>query len=129
MFVFFIVFFAVWSFWNTAFSQDTYDPISPDLPIESLQKGRVPSLGEYLNEIFTFTLAIAALLAVIRITMGGITYMTSSSGGATGEARETIKSAVLGLLVILATYLILNQINPDILRFDIGGREVNEITK
>jgi len=99
---------------NTAVAQE-YVPIS-ETPF--IKEGPLPTIEVYLNKIFVFTLGIAGLLAVINITMGGITYITSSSGGSTEAAKAKIADAIKGLLLILATYIILNAVNPEILKFN-----------
>ena len=48
--------------------------------------------------------------------------MTSESLGMKEEGRERIRNAVVGLILLSASFLILNTINPNILNFklDIG---------
>ena len=100
-------------------AQKTYVPISP---IPNLtEEGNNLNLENYLNNAFTFALGIATILAIIKIALGGIKYMMSKSPGGTEDAKGTIWSAIIGLLLILTTFIILKQINPDILKLDIGG--------
>ena len=71
--------------------------------------------GNYLNIIIKLILGIAAVLAMVMITMGGIEYMTSDLVSSKEAGKETIKNAILGLLIALGAYLILNTINPQLL--------------
>jgi len=89
---------------------------------ESVGNCDLPTFEEYFSRIFIFVLGIAAILAVVRITIGGIKYMTSSVAGSLEDAKEMIRQAIIGLILLLVSYLILNQINPDLLR--IGLRSV-----
>lgn len=73
------------------------------------------SLSGYVNSLFTFALSLGAVLAVLRIAYGGYLYMGSDSWGNKSEARKVIGGAVIGLLLLLSIWLILNQINPHIL--------------
>lgn len=99
-------------------AQDAYIPISP---VPNLTDGGSGlTLESYLNNAFTFALGIATILAIIKIALGGIAYMTSKSAGGSEGAKKTILNAVVGLLLLLSTFIILKQINPDILRLEIG---------
>jgi|GEM_PF-2177744 len=70
------------------------------------------ALGKYLNIIIRLAIGIAGVLAVIMIVMGGIQYMTTELVHSKGQAKERITNAILGLLVALGAWLILNTINP-----------------
>jgi hypothetical protein len=76
------------------------------------------SLGDFLNRLFAASLSVGAVLAVLRLAYAGYLYMTSEAFGQKTHAKEVIGNAVLGLLLLLSIYLILFQINPDILKFD-----------
>ncbi len=71
---------------------------------------------EYLGFIFNRAIAIAIVLAVIMIAWGGLEYMFSQVPGIKSESKGRIWSAVGGLLLVLAAYLILQEINPDIIQ-------------
>ena len=77
------------------------------------------TLAAFFSAMFTAALAIGATLAVLRLGYAGFMYMTSDVWGNKHHATEIIQQAVLGLLLLLAVYLILFQINPDILNLDI----------
>lgn len=70
------------------------------------------SFSQYVNFLYGFSIAIAALLAVIKIIIAGVKYMLSSLPGTKGDAKTEIQGALLGLLLILGAFLILNTINP-----------------
>jgi hypothetical protein len=59
-------------------------------------------------------IALAVLLAIIMTIWGGFKYMTVESVTGKSGARKTIQDAVTGLLLALASYLILYTINPDL---------------
>ncbi|PIR82532.1 hypothetical protein COU20_01895 [Candidatus Kaiserbacteria bacterium CG10_big_fil_rev_8_21_14_0_10_59_10] len=77
------------------------------------------SLPELLNALFKFSISIGAILAVIMLAYGGYLYMADDLWTSKGKAREVIWNAVIGLLLLLAVWLILNQINPDLLNLNI----------
>jgi len=83
-------------------------------------------LPGYINSVFTIVLSIGAILAVLRIAYGGYLYMGSADmWGNIQQAKETIGDAIIGLLLLFAIYLILNQINPNLLNLNV----LNDIQK
>ncbi|MCE9541775.1 hypothetical protein K8R03_04450 [Candidatus Kaiserbacteria bacterium] len=76
-------------------------------------------LSSFISTLFTFSLSLGAILAVLRLGWAGYLYMTTDSWGSKGHAKEVIGDVVLGLILLLAIWLILHQINPDILKLDV----------
>lgn len=72
------------------------------------------SFNDYINALYALAISVAALVAVIKIIVAGVKYMLSDVVSSKGAAKEDIQSALLGLLIIAAAYLILNQINPNL---------------
>ena len=83
-------------------------------------------LADFLSKLFSAAISIGAILAVLRLAYAGYVYMTSDAWSDKGHAREVIGDVVLGLLLLLSVWLILNQINPQILSLDVlrGAREL-----
>jgi|GEM_PF-995625 len=71
--------------------------------------------GTYLNLMIKIFLGICAVLAMIMIVWGGIQYMTSDLASSKEEGKKYITNAVLGLILALGSYAILNTLNPDLL--------------
>jgi hypothetical protein len=84
-------------------------------------------LAGFFNGFFKVAIVVGAMLAVIRLGYAGFVYMTTDSFGAKGDARQIIQDAVLGLLLLLSIWLILYQINPNLLNLDIL-RSVNQVS-
>ncbi|MBP9714999.1 MAG: L,D-transpeptidase [Candidatus Pacebacteria bacterium] len=74
------------------------------------------ALGKYLNKLIILIIGIAAVLAMVMIVMGGITYMTSELVSSKEAGKQQITHAILGLLLALGAWLILNTINPNLLK-------------
>lgn len=95
-------------------------PLVP--PTQSSKLGNLygsSDLSSFINGLFKFALAIGAIVAVLRIAWAGYLYMGQSDmWSKKGEAKEIIGDVTLGLLLLLAIYLILYQINPDILKLN-----------
>ncbi len=92
-------------------------PLSPGLPIlgRSLS-GNLPTL---INTLVGLSVAVAAVLAVIMIAIGGFKYMTTDSMFTMGSAKEQITNAIVGLLIVLAAILILKTINPNLVSMNL----------
>lgn len=93
------------------------NPIAEYVPLEPISgvTDNVGSLADFLNNLFLFGIAIAAGLALIMITLGGIQYMTTDSVSGKSEGKDRIFSAVGGLILLLIAVLIIETINPTIL--------------
>jgi len=68
----------------------------------------------YINALYALSISLAALLAVIKIIIAGAKYMLSDVVTDKSEAKEDIKGALLGLLLIVSAVLILTTINPNL---------------
>lgn len=99
-----------------ALGADNFVPLAP---IPNLDTGSNATLGSYINSLFFLIISVAAMLAVIKVVIGGFQYMTqTSSTSATAKARETIRDAIIGLILLLSSYLILSIVNPQILSLE-----------
>ncbi len=75
--------------------------------------------SSFINGLFKFALAIGAIVAVLRLAYAGYLYMGQSDMWShKGVAKGIIADVTLGLLLLLSIYLILFQINPDILKLN-----------
>jgi len=78
--------------------------------------------GNYINSVYTWSIGIGALLALLVLVVGGIEY-TLSAGSVTSResAVKRIKNAVFGLLLLVSIALILATINPGLLNIGLGN--------
>ncbi len=83
------------------------------------------NIGEYFNTIFLIAIGLCGALAVIMIVLGGIQYMGDESIFGKTEAKSKIMAAILGLLIALGSYALLNTINPDLLN---GGVRIDQVS-
>lgn len=77
----------------------------------------IPWIGEYLAAIYRWAVPAGAILAVIIIMIGGVIWLTSAGAERLSTAKTWITNAVIGLLLLVCSYVILNLINPDLARF------------
>lgn len=79
-------------------------------------------LKELVSTIFNFLLMIAGLAAFIMIVWGGVNYLTSvGDPSRMGDAQDQIFKAILGLIVMFASWMILNTINPQLVELKEPG--------
>jgi hypothetical protein len=84
------------------------------------------NIGEYLNLMFKIGIGICAVLAVIMIVLGGIQYMGNESVFGKVEAKDKIWKAILGLLIALGAFALLNTIDPALLGRE--GLQVDQVS-
>jgi len=77
------------------------------------------TLGQYLNMMIKIFIGICAVLAVIMIVIGGMKYMTDELISNKEEGKKRIMGAIFGLLLALGAWVLLNQINPTILKSNV----------
>jgi len=95
-------FFIVFIFWGT----------NSALALEvNLGLGNNPTLPQYVTFIFSWLIGIAGALALISFTIGAI-GLINPNVEAHSDAKDRMKGAVLGLVLTLASFIILNTINP-----------------
>ena len=85
----------------------------PTIPGGQLQTGQ--ELPSYINYLFIFGLGAITILALAQMMYGGIQYILAAGNVSKHEeAKNTIQQALLGLGLLLASYLLLRTINPDL---------------
>ena len=97
------------------------------VPLECFQGSRkltdaynTTELGPFMNKVFVGAISLGAILAVLRLAWAGFVYMSSDLWTSKDRAKEIIRETLLGLFLLLAIWLILKQINPDILKLKIN---------
>ena len=83
------------------------------------------SLPEYVKYLFNFSLGAAGLVIFIVLIYAGFRRLTSAGNpAAQKEAKDRISAAILGLIVLLFSYLILTTINPELVFLSIPERVI-----
>lgn len=75
----------------------------------------------YVTALYRLSITVACLLALYKIIFGGVKWALSDVVTDKGDAKKDIKSALLGLLIVLSAVLILNTINPNLTQLNIFG--------
>ena len=72
----------------------------------------IPYLAQYISGIYRLSVGLGAILAAIMIVFGGFKYMLAASLPDVKDGKTIITDAVIGLAVLLSSFLILKTINP-----------------
>lgn len=78
----------------------------------------IPYIGQYAAGVYKYLLLIAGIIAAVRIIAAGFNYI--AAGGSSQkieEAKSGIGHALIGLVLVLGSYLLLYTINPDLVQF------------
>jgi hypothetical protein len=73
-------------------------------------------IGEYISSIYNYGIAIAGIIAAVVMMFGGVIWLTAGGNASkVGEAKNWIGASITGLLLALTSYIIMQQINPDLI--------------
>lgn len=67
---------------------------------------------QYIQQTFNLLIALAGAAAVFMIVFGGLQYMTTDSWQGKRDGLEKARKALLGLLLVLTSFLLLRTIDP-----------------
>lgn len=91
-----------------------YIPLTP-LPGTTEAGASTVSVSSYVGGVIKLSIALGAALAVLFAVIGGTQYVAASINPAAKQnALEKVWNALIGLTIILSSYLVLNSINPDL---------------
>ncbi len=88
--------------------------------------------GLFIKYTYEFAIGIVGLAVMIQFMRAGFEYMLAAGSiGKTESAKEHMTNAVLGAVLLLSAYLILNTINPAFLDFSFFSKDnlVQELKK
>jgi uncharacterized membrane protein YgcG len=84
--------------------------INLDIPTEGL-----PQFGDLILAIFNWSLTLLGIIVFVMIFYGGFILFTAAGNPSKiSEAKSQITNAIIGALILLASYMILTTINPDL---------------
>jgi len=70
---------------------------------------------EYLKAIYVWSVRAIAVIAIIMIMIAGFQWMTAAgNASAIGQAKSRISSSLIGLLLAIGAYSLLNFVNPSL---------------
>jgi hypothetical protein len=90
-------------------------PMMPGLSIQDIPTSTQTVLPTFIRYFFHFIVFASGLIIFFAFIKGGLAYIRSSGNAAkTKLAKEEMFSAVIGVLIVLCSWLLLNTINPEL---------------
>jgi len=97
------------SFVQTAFAQNASEPLCPPGAYSSLCNINANSAGGVVGAILQVLLIFAIIACLFFLLYGGIRYITSGGDkGKVDQARGTLVAAIIGLVISLLAFFIVN---------------------
>lgn len=106
-------------FWHFCHAEQKLLINYPDIkgaikPGEAPEGSELPNLIKYL---YMFSLGIVGIIALLSMLIGAVKYILSAGNASkAGDAKDQIYSAILGIILLLASVIILRTINPDLVK-------------
>lgn len=104
---------------STAESVDQFTSLTqlPGIP----EVSNAASLPDFFNNLYRLCIGAAAVIAVLQIMRAGVKFMTKGgSVSANSEAKDMIRNAVIGLILVLSPAIVFGIINPRILNLELN---------
>jgi len=87
------------------------------------------ALPDYVKYLFNFAVMISGLVAFAVLIFGGARYATSAGEPAVmNDAKSQMFAGVLGLVVLLSSYVILTTVNPQLVIFRAEPKPLGGVT-
>lgn len=104
-------------------------PASPlEQAVGNAANGSISDVSQYIGRLYNFLIGIIGMVAAVMMIMGGFQYLTSAGdSGKIGAAKKRIGDALIGVVLALGAYVILNTINPALLKFEPLSARVKEV--
>jgi hypothetical protein len=90
----------------------------PKSPFSGIEiSGTKTPLPVFIKYIFEFSVFFVLCISILLLVFAGFKYITSMGNPAAAkDAKERIESAVLGIAIVFFAFLILNTVDPDLLK-------------
>ncbi len=85
-------------------------------------------LSNYLNSTYSFVLILIAITAVFYLIYGGMVYLTTDIANKQKQGKEIIVRVITGLVFVFSVWVILNSINPNILKNNLTLGIINTVS-
>ncbi len=72
------------------------------------------NLTQFITDLFDLAIALVGAMVFVRLVWAGVLYIFGAASGGAAKAKKMITDAVIGAIILLSAYLILNVINPEL---------------
>ena len=125
-----IITFLFLTFFASLAVAETISPadVNPSIPGTDVSSQQNPNPAGIIINFYQFALMIGGLLAFVIIVFAAIKHTVSADNpSGQSDSKDMIKQALLGLLLLVGAYLVLNTINPKLT--DLRLPELEKIPK
>ncbi|MBA3285686.1 MAG: hypothetical protein H0U27_11595 [Nitrosopumilus sp.] len=106
----------------------TYQLLAPILDSEGKEVKNV-DFPTYLRYMFIILISLASVIAVLMIVLGGVKYMTTDAYSGKQEGKEIIKRTLWGMILIIASWLIIYTINPGAINLNSTQESIDKVNE
>lgn len=87
-------------------------------------------IARYIRAIYVYGVGAVGIISAIMLMLGGVIWLTSAGSSTQVEKAKTmISSSLIGMVLVLSSYVLLKQVNPDLVEFKLAGIEtVKQVT-
>lgn len=100
----------------------------PGLPTSYGPNNGSGSFPQLISSSFRLLIGAGAVIAVVMIVLGALTYMFSDIAGNKKNALNRIRNAMWAIVLLVSSYLILYTINPELVQFNLNLGNPNNYT-
>ncbi len=93
-------------------------PLPLTNPSDAGNADQVTNPSSYVTGIINLAIAVAGVIAVIQIIIGGFQYVVTENFAGKSNAKSLIQNAIIGLLLAIGAFTILQTLNPKLV--DLG---------
>jgi hypothetical protein len=95
----------------------TPNSITLQVPIGNLSSlpmgNSTKPIADYIKAIYNYAVGAVGIVAAVVLMIGGVTWITAGGNtSSVSEAKSMITAALTGMVLVLTSYLLLDQINP-----------------
>lgn len=99
----------------------------PQVFLQKAEEGKIPSeqiISLYIKYIFNLAIWLTGLISLAVLIIGGLRYLISAGKSETiKSAKEQILAGFLGILILLSAVIVLNVLNPQLIKLKISPPE------
>lgn len=81
------------------------------------QKAQMPFLGQYIGGVYNYLIGIGVITASVMLIYGGFLYIIGATFTQISKGKSVIQDALIGLVLLFASWTILHTLNPNTLKF------------
>ncbi|MDD4901688.1 MAG: hypothetical protein PHE24_00975 [Patescibacteria group bacterium] len=106
-----------------------YPPLTLQVPIPTLHggsatvtfNGTTAPIADYIKAIYSYAVGVVGIVAAVILMIGGLMWITAGGNASNvTEAKAMITASLTGFVLVLVSYLLLNQINPALVNLQSG---------